>query len=80
MPPKLKVLELNKETTEIGEEQHCRLEEVRMNLTTPLTSEAEASEPEIYDGAKPKTTSRAKLTSVAPGVLPQEVMAPTCLI
>ena len=34
---KLKVLEeLNKEATKIAEEQHHRLEEARMNLTTPL--------------------------------------------
>ena len=32
------------------EEQHCRLEEVRLNLTTPLTSEVEVSEPENYGG------------------------------
>ena len=42
---KLKVLEqLNKEAMEIAEEPHCRVEEASMNLT-PLTSEAEASEP-----------------------------------
>ena len=59
---------------EIWEEQHCRLKEARWNLTTPLTSEVEASEPECYSGARPKTT-RAKLISVAPGVLPQEAVA-----
>ena len=51
--------------------------EARLNLTTPLTYEVEASEPETYGGARPKTTSRAKLTSVAPGALPEEAMAPT---
>ena len=49
----------------IVEEQHCRLEEARLNLTTPLTSEVEASEPEIHGEARPKTTSRPKLASVA---------------
>ena len=74
----LKVLEeLSKEAMVIVEEQHCRLEEVRMNLTTPLTSEAEASEPENYDGPRPKTTSRVNLTSIAPNALPQEAMAQT---
>ena len=67
--------EINREATEIAEEQHCRLKEVRLNLTTPLTSEAEASEPENYGGARPKITSRASLTSVAPSVLPQEAVA-----
>ena len=56
---------------EIAEKQHCGLKEVRLNLTTPLTSETEASEHETYSGARPKTTSRAKLTSVAPSTLPQ---------
>ena len=68
--------ELNREATEIVEKQHCRLKDSRLNLTTPLTSEAEASEPEIYGGARTKTTSRAKLNSAAPGALPQEAMAP----
>ena len=59
---KLKVLkELNREAMEIAEEQHHRLK---------------ASEPENYGGARPKTTSGTKLTSVAPSVLPQEVVAP----
>ena len=58
------------------QEQHCRLE-VRLNLTTPLTSEVEASEPENYGGARPKTTSRANLTSVPPSVLLQEAVAKT---
>ena len=69
--------ELTRESTEIVEEQHCRLEEVRLNLTTPLTSEGEASEPETYGGARPKTTSRANLTSVAPNTLPHEAVAQT---
>ena len=52
---KLKVLEeWNKEATGIAEEQHCRLEEVRMNLTTHLTSDAEASDPENYGRQGPK--------------------------
>ena len=52
---KLQILEeINREATEITEEQHHRLEEVRLNLTTPLTSEGEASEPENYGGARPK--------------------------
>ena len=43
---KLQILEdINKQATEIGEEKHCSLEEARLNLTTPLTSEVEASEP-----------------------------------
>ena len=75
---KLQVLkELNTEVMEIAEEQHCRLEEVRLDLTTPLTSEVEASEPENYGGASPKTTSRANLTSIVPNTLPQEAMAQT---
>ena len=37
---KLQILEvINKEATEIMEEQHRRLKEARLNLTTPLTSE-----------------------------------------
>ena len=70
---KLQILEeINKEATEIAEEQHHRLEEARLNLTTPLTSEAE---PESYDGARPKIKSRAHVTSVTPSVLPQETVA-----
>ena len=69
--------ELNRESMEIVEEWNCRLKEVRLNLTTVLTSEAEASEPENYGGAKPKTTSRANSTLVAPNTLPQEAMAQT---
>ena len=73
---KLQILEeINKEATEIAEEQHCRLEEARINLTTPFTSEVEASEPEIYCGARPKIKSRAHVTSVTPSVLPQETVA-----
>ena len=67
--------EINKEATEIAEEQHCRLEEARLNLTTPLTSEVEASEAEIYGGARPKVKSRAQVTSVTPSVFPQETVA-----
>ena len=75
---KLQILEeINKEATEIVEEQHCRLEEVRLDLTTPLTSEVEASEPESYGGARPKTKSRANVTLVNPSALPQETMAET---
>ena len=51
------------------------LEEARLNLTTLLTSEVEASEPESYGGARPKTKSRAHVTSVNPSVLPQETVA-----
>ena len=50
---------------------------MRLNLTTPLTSEVEASEPENYGGERLKTTSRANLTSVTPSVLPQETAAKT---
>ena len=67
--------ELNRETTEIAEEQHCRLEEARLNLTTPLTSEVETSELDNYGGASSKITSRANLTLVAPKTLPQEAVA-----
>ena len=61
--------ELNRGATETADEQHCRLKEVRFNLTTPLTSEA--SEPENYGEARPKTTSRAKLMPGTPNTLPQ---------
>ena len=75
---KLQILEeINGEATEIAEEQHCRLKEVRLDLTTPLTSKVEASEPENYGGARPKTTSRAHVTSVTPSVLPQWTIAKT---
>ena len=75
---KLQILEdINKEATEIVEEQYCRLEEVRLNLTTPLTSEVEASELESCGGARPKTKSRTNVTSVIPSTLPQETMAKT---
>ena len=70
---KLQILEeINKEAlfTEVAEEQHCRLEEARLNLTTPLTSEVEASEAESYDGARPKVKSRAQVTTVTPNVYP----------
>ena len=63
------------EATEMVKEQQHRLEEVRMNLTTPLTSEVEAYEPENYGGARPTITSRAKLASTAPSVMPQEAVA-----
>ena len=74
---KLQILEEinNKEVTEIVEEQHCRLEETRLNLTTPLTFDIEASEPESYGGARPKTTSRVHVMSVTPSVLSQETVA-----
>ena len=69
--------EINKEAIEIAEEQHHRLEEARLNLTTPLTSKVEASEPESYGGARPKIKSKAHVTSVTPSVLPQETVAKT---
>ena len=73
---KLQILEeINKEATEIVEEQHCRLEEARLNLTTPLSSEVEASEPERYGGARPKTKSRTHVTSVNPSIFPEESIA-----
>ena len=75
---KLQVLEeLNREAMEIAEEQHHRLEKARLNFTTPLTYEAEASEPENYGEARPKTTSRANLTLVASNTLPQETVTQT---
>ena len=73
---KLQILEeINKEATEIAEEQHCRLKEARLNLTTPLTSEVEASEAEGYGGARPKVKSRAQATTVTPNVYPKETVA-----
>ena len=73
---KLQILEeINKEATEIAEEQHCRLEDARLNLTTPLTSEVKASEAESYGGARPKVKSRAQVTTVIPDVYPQETVA-----
>ena len=69
--------EINREATEITEEQHCRFQEARLNLTTPLNSEVEASELENYGAARPKTKSRANFTSVPPSVLPQETVAKT---
>ena len=75
---KLQILEeINREATEIAEEQHHRLKEARLNLTTSLTSEAEASKPEKYGGIRPKTTSKANLTPVALRVLPQEAVTKT---
>ena len=73
---KLQILEeINKEATEIAEEQHRRLEEARLNLTTPLTSEVEASEAENYGGARPKVKSRAQVTTVTPDAYHQETVA-----
>ena len=73
---KLQILEeINKEATEIVEEQHSRLEEARLNLTTPLTSEVEASEAKSYGGARPKVKSRAQVTTATPSVCPQETVA-----
>ena len=75
---KLQILEeMNREANEIVEEQHHRLEDARLNLATPPTSKVEASQPESYGGARPKTTSRAHVTSVTPSVLPEETMAKT---
>ena len=76
MPPSYKILEeINKEATEIAEEQHHRLEEARLNLTTPLTSEVEASEAKSCGGARPKVKSRDQVTTVTPNVYPQEIVA-----
>ena len=73
---KLQILEeINKEATKIAEEQHRRLEEARLNLTTPLTSEVEASEAENYGGARPKVKSRAQVTTVTPDAYHQEAVA-----
>ena len=73
---KLHILEeINKEATEIVVKQHLRLEEARLNLTTPLTSAVEASDAEIYGGARPKVKSRAQVTSVTPSVFLQEAVA-----
>ena len=73
---KLQILEeINKEATEIAGEQYCRFEEARLNLTTPLTSKVEASEAEIYGGARSKVKSRTPVTSVTPSVFPQETVA-----
>ena len=73
---KLQILEeINKEATEIAEEQHHRLEEARLNLTAPLTSEVEASEAKSYGWARPKVKSRAQVTTVTPNVYPQEPVA-----
>ena len=52
---KLQILEeINRKATEIVEDQHHRLEEARLNLTTPLTSKVEASEPQNYGAARSK--------------------------
>ena len=73
---KLQILEeINKEATEIVEEQHHRFKEARLNLTKPLTSKVEASEQGNYGGVK--ATLRAKVTSVNPSIFPQETMAKT---
>ena len=50
---------------------------MRLKLTTPLTSEAEASEPEDNNRARAKTTSRANLTLGPPNTLPQEAVVQT---
>ena len=52
---------------EIVEDQQHRLEEARLNLATPLTSETENC-----GEARPKTTSGDKLTSIVPNTLFQE--------
>ena len=75
MPPSYKFWRKLTEATEIAEEQHHRLEEARLNLTTPLTSEVEASEAEGYGGARPKVKSRAQVTTVTPDVYPRETVA-----
>ena len=68
---KLQVLdELQEKAMEIPEEQHCRLEEAKLNLMTRLTSKAETCEAENYGGTRSKTTSRAKTTAYAPITLP----------
>ena len=75
---KLQILEeINKEATEIAQEQHHRLKDARLNLTTPLTPEVEAFDPEIYGGARPKTKSRASVKSAIPSNLPQETVVKT---
>ena len=66
--------EINKEATEIAEEQHHRPEEARLNLTTPLTSEVEASEPESYGGTRPKTKTGANVKSAILSSFPQETV------
>ena len=43
----------------------------------PLTSEVEASESEIFGGARPKTKSRASVKSAIPSTLTQETVAKT---
>ena len=74
---KLQVLEeLQREAMEIAKEQHCRLQEARLNLTTLLAYEAETSGAENYGGARLKTTSRTKVISFAVDTLPQEAMVP----
>ena len=75
---KVQVLEeLQREAMEIVEDQHCRLEEARLNLTTPLASDTEASEAKNYGRARPKTITRAKLTLLVPSTVSQEAMAST---
>ena len=59
------------------EEQHHRLEEARLNLTTPVTSEVEASETESYGGARSKIKTRGHVSSVTPSVLPQDTVGKT---
>ena len=65
---------LNREAMEITEEQHSRLKEVELNVTTPPTSEAGTFEPETYGQTRLKITSRVKLISVVPNTLPQEAV------
>ena len=73
---KLQILEeINKEATDIAEKEHCRPEEARLNLTTPMTCEVEASEAKSYGGARPKVKSRAQVTTVTPNVYCQETVA-----
>ena len=67
--------EINKEATEIVKELPPQAWEARLNLTTPLTSKIEASEAEIYGGARSKVKPRAQVTSVTPSVFPQETVA-----
>ena len=58
---KIQILEeINKEATEIAEEKHCRLVEARLNLTTPLTSEVEASGLKVMVGQGPKLNQGPK--------------------
>ena len=62
---------LQRNATAIAEEQYHQLEEVRGNITTPMTYEAETFETKNYIGERPKTTSRTKLKSYTLRTLPQ---------